>query len=276
VTEPRVAETGSPIETVDRALRVLQVLAADAAGLTLEELAQRLGIPKSSAHRTLAALRFRDFVVQPEEGGRYLLGTGMLAAAFGFYERLDVRALVRPLLVRLRDEFNETVHMGVLVGADVVYLDKVESSHSIKMSSSIGGRNPAHATGVGKALLAWTYPADDAIAAWAARYGPLEQVTPATIASVGALARELERTRDRGFAVDLEESERGVRCAAAPVFAGPAVPAAAVSVAAPRERLSMARMRRVGPRLLEIVEDHLSPRGLAASASAGSEFRHEE
>jgi IclR family transcriptional regulator, acetate operon repressor len=266
VPAPHVAATGSPVESVDRALRVLEALSDSTAGLTLEELAMRLAIPKSSAHRTLAALRHRDFVMQPQEGGRYLLGTGMLAAAFGFYERLDLRALVRPLLVRLRDEFNETVHMGVLDGADVVYLDKVESSHSIKMSSRIGGRNPAHATGVGKALLAWAYPSDEAVSAWAHRHAPLGRATAATLADPAALAADLERTRARGFAVDLEESERGVRCVAAPVMVGPVVPAAAVSVAAPRDRLSMARMRRIGPRVVEIVEEQLSPRRLAAGS----------
>jgi IclR family transcriptional regulator, acetate operon repressor len=249
----------SPIESVDRALRVMAVLGEEGGGFTLEELVERLDLPKSSIHRTLAALKFREFVVQQGDGGRYLLGTGLLSTAFGFYERMDVRALAHPLLIQLRDEFNETAHMAVLDGPAVVYLDKVESSHSIKLSSTIGGRNPAHATGVGKALLAWTYPTEQALDEWIGRSSPLESRTPGTITAPAELAAELATTRSRGYAIDLEESEWGVRCLAMPIFFGRPVPAAAVSIAAPRNRLSTARIRQIGPRFQRLVQNELAP-----------------
>src|SRR5262249_14428796 len=158
---------------------------------------------------------------QPEAGGRYCLGTELLATAFRFHATLDLRALVHPLLTRVTGELNETTHMAVLDGAEIVYQDKIEAYHSIKLSSVIGGRNPAHATGVGKALLAWSYPTEDALAEWAARWGPLQACTPRTITSVALLAQQLAVVRDRGYALDMEENETGVRCAALPIFLGP-------------------------------------------------------
>jgi IclR family transcriptional regulator, acetate operon repressor len=243
-----------PIESVDRALRLLQELGRHGAGATLEELADATGLPKSSVHRTLAALRGREFAVQQDDG-RYLAGSELLRVAFDFYDRVDVRVVLRPLLLRLRDELNETVHLGVLQGADVVYLDKLESRHPIRLTSTVGGRNPAHCTAVGKALLAWAYPNADELRDWIARFRPLARRTPASITQSSALVREMARIRSDGFARDMEESEMGVRCLAAPVFLGSPRPRAAVSVSAPRERLSSARIREIAPILLRAAAD---------------------
>jgi len=232
------------IESVDRALRMLEVLSRHGSGASLEELSSSLGLPKSSLHRTLAALRERGFATQREDG-RYLVGPELMRIAFEFYDRLDVRVWLRPTLERLRAELNETVHLGVLDGADVVYMDKLEPTHPIALGSKIGGRNPAHCTGVGKALLAWTYPTDAAIHAWAQEHAPLARRTPRTIDEPSALAREMTRIRSDGFAKDLEESEAGVRCVAAPVFFGASTPVAAISISAPKERLPAAAMREV-------------------------------
>ena len=248
-----------PVESVDRALALLQLLSRSGSGLTLDELTHSSGLPKSSLHRTLAALKRRGFATQQRETGRYFLGPEMLRTAFDFHERLDVRALLRPLLVRLREEFNETVHVGVLDGGDVVYMDKLESSHPIKMTSAIGGRNPSHCTGVGKVLLAWTYPSDASIRAFVAEFGPLRRRTRNTITTTSALAKEMGRIRERGYALDLEESELGVRCIAFPVFVGRSVPQAAISVSAPRERLSDRRLHEIATRFRRTLDEELSP-----------------
>jgi IclR family transcriptional regulator, acetate operon repressor len=236
----------SPVASVDRALRILALIGGASRGLSLDELAARLGIPKSSLHRILAALKFRQFVSQPEAGGAYFLGTELLATAFRFHDMLDVRALIHPLLLRLTAELNETTHMAVLDGAEIVYQDKIEATHTIKLSSVIGGRNPAHATGVGKALLAWTYPTDEAIKAWAARWEPLPRPTRRTVRSSAQLAGELAGVRERGYALDVEENEVGVRCAAVPIFLGKAVPAAAVSVTVLGSRAELRRLTGLG------------------------------
>lgn len=236
----------SPVTSVDRALRILTVIGGASRGLSLDQLSGTLGIPKSSLHRILAALKYRRFVSQPEPGGSYFLGTEMLATAFRFSDMLDLRALIHPLLARLTGELNETTHMAVLDGAEVVYQDKLDASHSIKMSSVIGGRNPAHATGVGKALLAWTYPTDQAVQAWATVWAPLAARTRRTITSVPKLAEELALVRLQGYALDLEENETGVRCAAVPVFLGRPVPVAAVSVTVLGTRAEADRLTEIG------------------------------
>ena len=245
----------SPVASVDRALRILTVVGSASSGLSLDELSGRLDIPKSSLHRILAALKYRGFIAQPETAGSYFLGTELLATAFRFYDTLDLRALIHPLLARLSGELRETTHMAVLDGAEGVYHDKIAASHTITMTSVIGGRNPAHATGVGKALLAWTYPTDDAVRAWAALWAPLKAVTPSTITSVPRLAEELALVRERGYAVDVEENEIGVRCAAVPIFLGRSVPATAVSVTMLGARAEAGRLAEVGDFLRRTVAE---------------------
>ncbi|MEV8635368.1 IclR family transcriptional regulator [Streptosporangium sp. NPDC051023] len=252
-----MGEVQSPVGSVDRALLILQEIGRHSRGATLDELATRLGLPKSSLHRLLGALKHRGFAAQPEPSGPYFLGTEMLATAFRFYETMDLRTLVHPLLARLGEEFSETVHMAMLDGAEVVYLDKVEAVRSITMTSVIGGRNAAHCTGVGKALLAWTYPTDEAVRAWAERYGPLTSRTRNTITSPAKLATHLTQIRERGYALDLEENEPGVRCVAAPVFMGKSAPVAAVSVTALKDRMPQARMEQFGHVLLQAIADQV-------------------
>jgi len=129
-------------------------------------------------------------------------------------------------------------------------VDKLEPSRPLSLTSTIGGRNPAHATAVGKALLAWTYPTENAVAGWIDRHGPLVRRTPRTIVEPGGLVRELARIRTEGFAKDLEESEPGVRCIAASVFYGGVSPIAAISISAPKERLPNGTMPEVAALLV--------------------------
>lgn len=248
-------------ESVDRALRVIEQLGTSGSGYTLEELAEATELPKSTLHRTLSALKARGYAAQPRAGGVYTLGPQLLAVAFGFYERLDVRGLIHPLLVRARDAFGETVHMGVLAGGDVVYLDKVESLKPLKMSSVIGGRNPAHATAVGKALLAWTHPFEHELSEWIETYGPLAARTPDTIVEPERLHAALREVRGRGWAMEYEESEPGVRCVAVPIFLGRSEPAAAISVAGPKQRLTDRQVREIGPQLRDLAGEAFGPPG---------------
>lgn len=251
------ADPVSPVGSVDKALRVLQILSGYGRGITLEELVPLVGIPRSSLHRLLGALKHRGFATQPEPNGRYFLGTELLAVAFRFHDHLDLRLLVRPVLIRLQETFNETVHMGSLDGSEIVYVDKVEATRAVKLSSIIGGRNPANSTGLGKALLAWTYPTDMAIRAWASAHGPLMANTKHSITAIAKLADELERIRVAGYALDLEENEEGVHCAAVPVFLGRSTPVAAVSVSAPKSRMPLSELEQVAEEVRRVVAESL-------------------
>lgn len=246
------------VESVDRALRLLQELAEHGSGVTISELASTTGLPKSSLHRTLGALQERGFATQRDDA-RYLLGAELLRIAFEFHGRLDLRVLLRPTLERVRATLNETVHVGILDGPDVVYVDKLESTRPLSLTSKIGGRNPAHATAVGKALLAWTYPTQASVTEWVRRDGPLERRTSRTIVDAGQLAKELGRVRADGFSKDLEESEPGVRCLATPIFFGGAAPIAAISVSAPKDRLPTGMMPEVAALLVREAADLRGP-----------------
>jgi len=234
----------SPIESVDRALQVLTTLAeAGPRGLVLADLAARTGVHKTTVHRTLAALRQRDFVTQVP-GGAYALGGAAVALGETYLAGDNLAVLLHPALVALSQEVAELVHLGVLVGTEVVYLDKVEPDRPVRVWSQVGRAIPAARTALGRALLAFRGTDRAALA----RY-----VAPADAARVWAA---LESARTTGRAVEDQENEPGIGCVAVPVLRG-GVPVAAVSVTAPVERLDdervvevHARMRAVLPPLL--------------------------
>ncbi len=248
-------KASSPVASIDRALRIMEVVGGASRGMSLDQLSGQLGIPKSSLHRILAALKYRRFVAQPEPGGSYFLGTELLATAFRFYDMLDLRSLIHPLLARLAAELHETVHMAVLDGVDVVYQDLIQAPQSITLAAVIGGRDPAHATALGKALLAWTYPTDEAARSWAAPWTLLPTVTDRTISSVTELTQHLGQVRAQGYACELEENEDCVRCVAVPIFLGRLVPAAAVSVALIGTRADPGRLAELGGFLNKVTLD---------------------
>jgi IclR family acetate operon transcriptional repressor len=240
------AESSSPVASVDRALRIMAVVGGSSNGISLDQLSGQLDIPKSSLHRILAALKYRSFVAQPEPGGFYFLGTELLATAFRFYDMLDLRALVHPLLERLAAELGGTVFMAVLDGTDLIYQDVIHSPQSIRPHAVVGERDLAHATAAGKALLAWTYPTDDALRSWAAPRAELPMATDRTISSVADLALHLAEVRARGYACDHEENEMAVRSVAVPIFLGRLVPVAAVSVSLIGTRTDQRRLAELG------------------------------
>ncbi len=246
------------LEGVDRALRVLMLLGQRGDGWTLEELAAETRLPKSSLHRLLTTLKQRGFAVQAQPSGPYLLGPTALEVAFGFHARLDVPVLLAPLLQELVERHHETTHLAVLAGAEVVYIDKREGTHPFRLSSTIGGRNPAFCTGVGKALLAQLLPDREAVDAWVTEHGPLRRHSDETTITAAALDRELALTRSRGYSLDLEENEPGVHCAAVAVTLGTGTPIAAVSVTAPTSRVTRKELDDIGRDLLRLTE-HLTP-----------------
>ena len=248
--------TAPTLTGVDRTLRLIRLLGQRPGGSTLDELSRALSVPKSSVHRLLVVLRAHGFAAQPQSGGPYFLGHTILEAAFSFYDNLDIRAMVRPLLTAIRDEFNETTHLAVLDGGDVVYVDKVEAHHTIRLTSSIGGRNPAYVTGVGKVILASTLTDDAAVTAWLERH-PMETVprTPSTATTAAELADRLRQIRKDGWSFDDEESEIGVRCVAVPLYFGTQTPVAAVSITAPKDRMQAGEAARIGAQLLAITHE---------------------
>ena len=244
----------------DRVLATLKTLAGHSSGVSLDALSRELGAPKSSIHRALAALRRAGFAEQ-DERGRYRLGSELVRIAFDYHERRDEVDLVRPVLAALSEWLLETAHYAQLEGAEVVYLAKIEPrGRAITMSSRIGGRNPAHSTGVGKALLAHLLPDDDAVRDFVDRYGPLERRTKNTLVSARALAEDLRAGRERGYALDREESELGVNCIAFPLFLGSGRnPSGALSVSAVALRTDVRRLEAAAEGIRSTIEAALGP-----------------
>jgi IclR family transcriptional regulator, acetate operon repressor len=252
-------ETGS-LTGADRVLATLKTLAGHSEGVSLDALSRELGAPKSSVHRALAALR-RAGLADQDANGRYRLGSELVRIAFDYHERREEVDLVRPVLGALSGWLSETAHYAQLDGAEVVYLAKIEPvGQAITMSSRIGGRNPAHATGVGKALLAHVLEDDDAVREFVARQGPLERRTKNTLVSARGLADDLRAGRERGYALDREESELGVNCIAFPLFlASGRRPTGAISVSAVAMRTDVERLEAVAERIRAKIEKALGP-----------------
>jgi DNA-binding IclR family transcriptional regulator len=216
----------------DRVLAVLAELALHPAGVGLDGLARVVGSPKPTVHRALAALRRAGFAAQNGRG-HYVLGDEFLRLAFANHEARPDHLRVQPILERLAHRHGETAHYAVLDGRSVVYRSKVDPpAGAVKLTSTIGGRNPAHSTAVGKLLLSYRLPDDAAVTAWV---GPdaLPARTSRTTTTAPGLAKELAVIRRRGYATEDEQNEPGIGCLALPVFLGsPTVPTGAVSISA--------------------------------------------
>jgi IclR family acetate operon transcriptional repressor len=237
----------------DRVLAVLVVLAKHPDGATLEELARAVASPKPTVHRALASLT-RAGLAAKAGFGRYVLGDEFLRLAFAHHEARPDNVRVRPALEAVAKRYGETAHYAVLEGAEVVYRSKVDPpAGAVRLTSTVGGRNPAHCTAVGKLLLSYALPDDTAVAAWA-RGRTLERRTDNTISEVDALVAELARTRARGYGVDDQENEVGIICVAVPAFlTSPARPSGAVSVSALAYRTPLQRLVDDVPSIVEIV-----------------------
>ncbi|MDH2443342.1 IclR family transcriptional regulator [Amnibacterium sp. CER49] len=238
----------------DRVLAVLAELAHHADGIALDDLAARVGSPKSTVHRALAALRRAGFAAQPRHGW-YRIGDEFLRLAYEHQAARPESARVEPALQQLSQHFGETAHYAVLDGSDVVYRAKVDPpAGSVRLTSVVGGRNPAHRTAVGKLLLSERLRSESDLRTWLAGRS-LEPRTPSSITTVSALWAELELTRERGYATDDQENEVGINCVAIPVPPG-ALPArdGAISVSALAFRHPLAQLVEELPTMREIVD----------------------
>ena len=216
----------------DRVLAVLKELARYPDGVGLEELTRVIGSPKPTVHRALGALR-RAGLADQDVRGRYVLGDEFLRMAFAHHEVRPEHVRIRPALEVLAHRFGETSHYAVLDGREVVYRAKVDPpTGAVRLTSTVGGRNPAHTTGVGKLLLARQLDKLDDVEAWIGST-PLVRRTPRTLCTAAALHGELRITRERGYGLDDQENETGVNCLSLPVYAtSPTTPSGALSISA--------------------------------------------
>lgn len=246
----------SPVESVDRALRTLDAVAATgAAGTTLAELSAALGVHKTTVHRSLAALRHRDYVAQDPQTGRYGLGPAAVRLADRYFAEDDLPARLHGTLVALCAATDELVHLGVLAGVQVVYLDKVEPERPVRVWSAVGRRNWAATTALGRAMLAFRDTPRVMLD------GYVRAVEPPARVDGDHVADELSRARRLGYAREVQENEPGIACLAVPLLRGGTRPVAALSITVPADRMTGERMIRLHEHILAVVPP-LLPDGL--------------
>jgi DNA-binding IclR family transcriptional regulator len=235
----------------DRVIAVLTELADHPVGITLDELAGILRSSKPTVHRALATLR-RAGLAEMTARGVYVLGDEYLRLAFRNLDGRPETARIQPLLEQLAEQFGETAHYAVLSGKDIVYRAKMDPPQgAVRLTSVVGGRNPAYRTGVGKTLLSSQLLTVDQIVDWFGEF-PLEQKTANTLVTAEALHEEFTATRERGFGIDNQENELGVNCVAIPIHLdGSSAPSGAVSVSAVTFRCPLERLIEAVPEIRE-------------------------
>jgi IclR family transcriptional regulator, acetate operon repressor len=224
-----VSRSPGSVQAVDRALALLETLAAAGAPLGIGEVVERTGLAQATVHRLLQSLQQRGYV-RRVGARKYAVGTAALR--LGDAAQRSLARSVRPLLAGLVEASGETANLAVLEGDDVVYVAQVPSPHTLRMFAEVGRHVPPHSTAVGKVLLA-ALPREQALALLG-RTG-LPSRTPATLTDLAGFEQELDAVHANGWAADEEEQETGVRCVAVPLCDDDGV-VAAVSLSGPAER----------------------------------------
>ena len=237
--------------TLGKAMAVLETVALADRPMRFTDVLAVSRQPRGTLHRQLSHL-VQEGLLELRPDHAYVPGLRLLKLASASWERNEFRSVAAPYLDMLHRQTGETVHLGVLRGREIIYLDKVESRQAVRMNSQIGNASPAYCTGVGKAALA-ALPAD----ALDALMEGLEfrRFTPQTITDRASLLAELADIRASGIAYDREEHEPGIRCVAAPIADAGHALAAGVSVTGPAYR--------VGPEQIEAWAPHVRRAALA-------------
>lgn len=233
------AESSGGVQSVDRAISVLEILARSG-GAGVSEVAADIGVHKSTAFRLLGALEARGLVEQNHDRGKYQLGFGVLRLASAIPGRLDLVRQARPVLDELAAQFDETVNLAVIRSHYVVNVDQAHGSAAVAAQNWVAQLTPLHATSSGKVLLA--HLEDDQLAALLDAAG-LARFTDHTITARKTLRAQLQAARDEGYATTFEEFEDGLNAIAVPVRDHTGAVVGAVSVSGPAYRLDDARMK---------------------------------
>ena len=245
--------------------------------LGASEVARRIGVAKSTAHRALGALA-EGGLLDRIPTGRYRLGLRLYDYGQLAIDRLLLRELALPILASLRDQISETVQLGIPAGHEVLYVDRLEGTHGLRFHSDSYRRVLAHSSSSGKVIAAFSSAAHDAIV----RYG-LVRLTPHTVVHPAKFEAQLDLVRRQGFIMSTEETEVGLSSVAAPVFLdgadGRRIAVAAISIAGPTQRIAP-MLKHLAPRVVEgarILTQQLARRGgdqiVAAPASVVTPLR---
>jgi len=223
------------IQSVERALKIMDLFDEHTTELKITEISEKMDLHKSTVHSLLKTLQEYSYINQNPENGKYRLGLKLAERGNLVISNMDISKVARNYLLALSEKTGQTVHLGILDGNEGVYIDKVEGKQSIIRYSRIGRRLPLHSTAIGKALLAYQTPA---VILQLLQGYPYQHQTPSTITNEAVFRKEIEKIQQQGYAIDDQENEQGVRCAAVPIFNGKGQVLAALSISTLVSRVS--------------------------------------
>lgn len=246
-----MAKSDYLVKPVFKALQVLDCLGQEKRELSLSQICRRLNLPKTTTYRYLHTLVASGLVAHNPEADSYRLGLHLWELGQLVEAQLHIRQVALPFMEQMRDRFNETVNLGILDGTEIVYVEMVQSKLALRMHATLGGRDPAYSTAMGKAILAHL-PGRQ----WREHVPPrLSRRTAKTLTSIATLKDELMATRKRGFARDDGENEEGARCIGAPILNQRGAVVAALSISAPAARLNDKREPAVVSAVIETARE---------------------
>lgn len=240
---------GRSIQSVARALHILEAFSGQIKELSVTEISKRLALSKSTAFGLIHTLTENGYLEQNAENSKYRLGLKLLKLGNIVQMNNIVCQKARPYLEALVSEFEETAHLAIQRFSVVVYIDKIESDRTIYIHSHVGAENPMYCTGVGKCLLA--FMSEEGRNRIYKGYGVLDRRTPKTITNLLDLEADLARVRERGYSLDDEEFGLGLFCVAAPVFDHAGQVVAAISLSGPKAHFDDVRVRLIAQSMKE-------------------------
>ncbi|GGU59553.1 IclR family transcriptional regulator [Lentzea flava] len=243
------SDSAAQVQSVDRAISVLELLAQGEAGIT--EIAGELGVHKSTVSRLVSVLEARGLVEQLGERGKYAIGFGVVRLAGAATGRMDLTKLGQPVCQALADEFGETVNIAVHDAGVAINITQARGSAAVSAVNWIGQRTPLHATSSGKVLLAYLPLAERKRLVSL----PLDAYTENTVVDPGKLLAELEVVASQGYAACFEELELGLHAVAVPVRGHRGEVVAAMSASGPSYRLSRERVEQIVPSMVSAAAD---------------------
>lgn len=240
------------VQSVDRAMIILDHLKRSPKGLGVTELSRRLLVAKSTIHRLLNTLEKHSYVKKANNDGIYQLGLKFLEMNEAVIENLDIVQLAHPVLEKLTNEVSEITHLAMLENFELIYIDKVESNSTIRIYSQTGKRGPLHCTGVGKAIAAY-FPEQKLERFF--EKTELKRFTQNTLTSKQAFKNELKKIRANGYSMDNEEHEEGIRCVSVPVFDHLGDVHFAISLTGTINRMTEQRLEEIIPLIKKSAQD---------------------
>jgi len=268
-TAKKTRDNTGQVQSLCRALSILNVIADDDHGLTMTDIAQRAGLPLSTTHRLLTTLQHERYVRFDNDHSLWRMGVQAFIIGNAFVRSRDIIATSRPFMMGLMEQSGETVNLAVADQGECIYLAQVECRQMMRVQAKPGSRVPMHSSAVGKALLA-AMPDEKARKFLAMRV--LERGTDKTVVDLKSLCKEIEEVRDHGFARDDEEHCIGLRCVASVIYDEFGAPMAAVSLSGPLARIGDDRFPELGSMVKDTARSITAAMGGIVPKGVSNEF----